>query len=409
MSAPEPEPAEPGVASGAAELGVALERAAGPTLLHFTREDGRVRALRAEEEVSARHLAGRFLAEEAAKRRKVTGSNLDERARLLRESQHQAAEQILRASKVAELLSVPGEIRFLNLHSTVERPEPELRCWTEHQQEAQERKNEILEVVKGRLTKTMPELFGGMEAALLFLGHHWPLHCAGGQYAVELWSPEIARRRVGVVNNSKKGVCLSFPWEMSATLQPRRRLFAAFASERGRGRSSPSAPLPAPDLDGASVERPQALHKALLAAQELLWEDAVFQSLRRKVRKASEESCGRWKVLRASKLEVSFQVVLDAGALPAEVTLGMKDTSNAEPEAEGSGPWCWLADLTVQHLRSQRRDAAKTQAEASADAEDAESLEAFQAWLQPRLEAAAQFSREKVRPAERRVAFKSTL
>lgn len=38
MSAPEPEPAEPGVASGAAELGVALERAAGPTLLHFTRE-----------------------------------------------------------------------------------------------------------------------------------------------------------------------------------------------------------------------------------------------------------------------------------------------------------------------------------------------------------------------------------
>ena len=27
----------------------------------------------------------------------------------------------------------------------------------------------------GRLTKTMPELFGGMEAALLFLGHHWPL------------------------------------------------------------------------------------------------------------------------------------------------------------------------------------------------------------------------------------------
>ncbi|CAJ1437010.1 unnamed protein product [Effrenium voratum] len=273
----------------------------------------------------------------------------------------------------------------------------------------------------------MPELFGGMEAALLFLGHHWPLHCAGGQYAVELWSPEIARRRVGVVNNSKKGVCLSFPWEMSATLQPRRRLFAAFASERGRGRSSPSAPLPAPDLDGASVERPQALHKALLAAQELLWEDAVFQSLRRKVRKASEESCGRWKVLRASKLEVSFQVVLDAGALPAEVTLGMKDTSNAEPEAEGSGPWCWLADLTVQHLRllgqaSQRRDAAKTQAEASADAEarpvrqigaattvDAESLEAFQAWLQPRLEAAAQFSREKVRPAERRVAFKSTL
>ena len=38
--------------------------------------------------------------------------------------------------------------------------------------------------------------------------------------------------------------------------------------------------------------------------------------------------------------------------------------------------------------------------------QDAESLEAFQAWLQPRLEAAAQFSREKVRPAERRVAFK---
>ena len=42
-----------------------------------------------------------------------------------------------------------------------------------------------------------------------------------------------------------------------------------------------------------------------------------------------EASAGRW-----GPPPFAAQVVLDAGALPAEVTLGMKDTSNAEPEAE---------------------------------------------------------------------------
>lgn len=277
-------------------------------------------ALDCDNDSSTKRCLDRLLRQEGASKRQRFGSTEaeEERVRVLHESQESALEGARRTTQVATLLGVPwGEqhVRFLKLHPCTPKKidlKDVLRNAAETTAALASRRQEIL-VAKNRLTDTVPNLYVGMQAALHFLGHRWPLHSSAGQYAIELapneWVQDIMPRAlVRVANNPKRGVCLSFPWEMSQIIQPRRQLFITFRSKTFGGGSSKH--------DSASnyelMPRQEALHYALLEAQGLLLDASVFERFRQAVlgseRRTLPRSFCEWTLYRVGLNEVIFLV-----------------------------------------------------------------------------------------------------
>ena len=264
----------------------------------------------------------RLLREEGASKRQRFGSTEaeEERVRVLHESQESALEGARKTTQVATLLGVPwGEqhVRFLKLHPCTPKKidlKDVLRNAAETTLSLASRRQEIL-VAKNRLTDAIPNLYVGMQAALHFLGHRWPLHSSAGQYAIELapneWVQDIMPRAlVRVANNPKRGVCLSFPWEMSQIIQPRRQLFITFRSKTFGGGSSKHNSASNYEL----MPRPEALHHALLEAQGLLLDASVFERFRQVVLTSERHRLPRprsfceWTLYRVGLSEVTFLV-----------------------------------------------------------------------------------------------------
>lgn len=325
---------------------------------------------------------------------------------MLREAQEAALEGARKMTQVATLLGVPwGEqqVRFLKLHPVVPKKidlEEILKNCFASSEASEERRQELLEVAGKRLTDAMSQQHTQMEEAVLFLGHRWPLLSSAGQCAVEVAPAEwiqdlLPRALVRVANNPKRGVCLSFPSEMSRLIQPRRELFLTFSSKKlgagGAGSSHGSQQVPASDYD--SLPRPEALHEALLEAQRFLLDAAIFQRFRQGV--LSTAALGTWTLRRVGLSEVSFMVVLDADEV-VELTLGLQKKVQAEAS---TSLWSWLAECCLLQLR-ERHVAPKTAStdlveEATPSPAELDPAAAFQLWLQPRLQGAVCYLKQK--------------
>eukprot|EP00435_Cladocopium_sp_Y103_P030230 s70_g7.t1 len=386
----------------AADFPVPLERAAAPLLLRFNASGaGRAEAEYGEEDPPAKRCLSRLLREDATSKRPrmADAADEEERLRLLREAQEAALEGARKTTQVATLLGIPwGEqqVRFLKLHPVVPKKidlEEILKTCFASSEASEERRQELLEVAGKRLTDAVSQQHTQMEEAVLFLGHRWPLLSSAGQCAVEVAPAEwirdlLPRALVQVANNPKRGVCLSFPTEMSRLIQPRRELFLTFSSKNlgagGAGSSHGSQQVPASEYD--SLPRPEALHEALLEAQRFLLDAAVFQRFRQGLLSVS----GTWTLRRVGLSEVSFMVVLDTNEV-LELTLGLQKTAG-QAEETSTSLWSWLAECCLLQLR-ERHVAPKTAPsdpveEATPSPAELDPVAAFQLWLQPRLQAA---------------------
>ena len=293
------------------ELRLTLERNDSAVLLRFETNTGKAQAVRGELDPAPKRCIGPFLREELLSHKRQKVSNEEERLQILRESQESALEGAQKASQVASLLADPwGEqqIRFLQLHPVT----PQKLSHVEVAQSLEEitksmpgRREEIL-AARNRLSMALPESFAKMEAAVSFLGHRWPLHSSPGHYVVELARPEtiehlMPRALVRVLNNPKKGVCLSFPSEISVHVQPRKELYISVCSQALGEGSSQSA---ASNLSEIEMARPQALHAALLEARRLLIDASIFEGLRKALSKA--DSKPQWTLRRVASNEIAF-------------------------------------------------------------------------------------------------------
>ncbi|CAK9069839.1 unnamed protein product [Durusdinium trenchii] len=391
---------------------VTLEQHDAPVVLKFDQSSGKTEAVRGELDPPAKRSIGHFLREEVVQSKRQKGSEVEatsDRVRMLRELQEMALEGAQKASQVASLLGDPWgdqQVRFLQLHPFT----PKKMDWDQVSRSLEETMNAVPGRIEGilearnRLTPALPELLAQMEAAIGFLGHRWPIHSSLGHHAVELARPEtvadmMPRALVRVSNNPKRGVTLSFPWEISLLVQPRKELFVSLRSQTlGEGSSQSSANSSLAGL--GEMLRPEALHEALFGAQRLLVDASIFEGLRKGLSKTDCKA--QWTLRRAASNEIAFMVVLDVDVV--EVVLGLRkepemQSSPADLET-GAQLWDFLADSAHLQLRDAHRPGRATHVdnetpEPGEEPKEAEpepdQLACFQSWLHPRLEAVTQY------------------
>lgn len=295
---------------------VTLEQHDAPVVLKFDQSSGKTEAVRGELDPPAKRSIGHFLREEVVQSKRQKGSEVEatsDRVRMLRELQEMALEGAQKASQVASLLGDPWgdqQVRFLQLHPFT----PKKMDWDQVSRSLEETMNAVPGRIEGilearnRLTPALPELLAQMEAAIGFLGHRWPIHSSLGHHAVELARPEtvadmMPRALVRVSNNPKRGVTLSFPWEISLLVQPRKELFVSLRSQTlGEGSSQSSANSSLAGL--GEMLRPEALHEALFGAQRLLVDASIFEGLRKGLSKTDCKA--QWTLRRAASNEIAF-------------------------------------------------------------------------------------------------------
>eukprot|EP00439_Symbiodinium_sp_Y106_P031723 s3913_g3.t2 len=403
-------------ANAAAKVPVVLESPVGAVLLRFDQHrDGSLQPVWEDPDATPSRCVERlFLEESAAKRRRHEGAGPvesdRERIEFLREAQETALDGVQRATTAAQLLSVgatEGETQFLALQSAVPRPldfSQIMRHASEVDEAAEAHRQELLDIANARLTNKALQQFKEMEAALSFLGQRWHLHCVAGQYAIELWTGRMrppkrllaTRPRVRVASHPKKGVCLNFPVELSQLIHTRMRLLVLL---RGQGRKGRSQALLPPPWD-PSTPRPEALHKALLQAEMLLADALTFHMLRDRVMIASQEELLRqgWQISRVASHEVVLAVEsLDFRRLELTVALRAPGAEEVPPPSEQSDPvFDWLADAAAAQLREmyllpqKSKEASETSSQAPVETE-MDLFEAFEVWLQPRVEVLSRY------------------
>ena len=364
---------------------VPLEPCGNPPLLSFETPDGAKRptAVYGEEDPPAKRCLERLLCE--AKRPRL--DEAQDRLQQLREAQQFALGGAQQTTQVATLLGVPwGEqqVRFLKLHGVTPKKvdfQEILNNYRDTSAAAETFAISVKEAAEKRLTDVVPQQFAEMRHAITSLIHQWPFLVSGPNVVVELARPEWLRGLlpfrplVRVANNPKKGVCLSFPAEMSRLIQPRRQLFVTFSAQNlGQGSSQQKV------SNYDSMPRAEALHEALLDAQGFLVDAAIFQRLREGALATGVST--DFTLRRVGLSELSFMVVLDNEVL--DMTLGLRSVEDEATKSESNSKlWSWLADSCLLQLRERHV------------MDETDPLAAFKLWLQPRLHAAVRYLKGK--------------